>query len=895
MPLSQGTVLGHFEVVSSLGAGGMGEVYRARDTRLGREVAIKLLLGEVAADPDRLARFEREARVLASLNHVNVATLYGFETAGDASFLVMELVEGETLAERIARGRVPPDEAISIFLRIADGLEAAHEKGIVHRDLKPANVKLSPDDGVKILDFGLAKALTPEGREDASRSDSLSVSPTLTLAATRRGVVLGTAAYMAPEQAKGGEVDRRADVWAFGACLFEALAGRRAFGGRDATEVMAAALTLEPAWAALPPVAPSLRRLLARCLTKDPKRRLRDIADARLDLEEARSEGSRSPAAAGTSARRGWLAPVLAGVAGLALGAFLFAALAGRGDAPGHAVTPRLRATQVPLLPGVPLYSEGRQIALSPDGEEIVFAAGALTDTRIYRRRLDRFEIDEIPGTEGGRYPFFSPDGRWLAFADDEHLKKVSMTGGGVQVLCEVQSAGSGAWTDDGWIYFTHNDTTLARVREEGGEREAFLDVGAVSLSPLPGGRVLVASFVLEGFDRSFAPILVATADGEAREVLRGHSASWLAVPGSPRGHVLLARGDELFAAPFDLDRLEALGEAKRVRGGLWTDSIGGWARYAISDTGTLVYVAGTDDARTVPTWIDRVTGEEEPLRGIEPAVRNTFDLSPDDTRLVYQASGGRDQIEVFDLRLATTTRLSRDGGLAPVWSHDGSEIFYETTQGPLSIVRARADRSREPVKIPIPPIQTTPAGRPVPPGRDWMDPTSVSPDGRYLVTLRFGPDVWLVPLEGGEPTPLLAGILASVSPDGRWIVYQSNEGGDYAIYVAPFPSVEWSRRVSAGRGDDPRWSPAGGELFYRDFDRIYRVAYSATDTEFLPEPAERVLDVDFHNSWGLSFDVSRDGRRFLVQKPSISATAEGTVVVVEGWRSEVERLVPAG
>ncbi|HSC08398.1 MAG TPA: hypothetical protein VLD59_16355, partial [Steroidobacteraceae bacterium] len=416
-------------------------------------------------------------------------------------------------------------------------------------------------------------------------------------------------------------------------------------------------------------------------------------------------------------------------------------------------------------------------------------------------------------------------------------------------------------------------------------------------LAPLPGGRVLVVPHVLKGWDRSFAPILVADSEGDVREVLRGHSATWLASPGSSRGHLLVVRGDELVAAPFDLDRLEVLGEAKRVRGGLWTDSIWGLARYAVSASGTLVYIPGTDYARTVPTWIDRVTRKEEPVRGLKPAVRNMFKLSPDDTKLVFQASGERDQIEVFDLGLETTTRLSRDGGIAPVWSHDGSEVFYETTEGPLSIVRARADRSREPVKIPIPAIDKTPAGRPVPPGKDWMDPISVSPDGKFVVTIRFGPDVWLVPLDGREPTPLLAtpysDILGVVSPDGRWIAYQSNESGDYAIYVAPFPSVEWSRRVSAGRGDDPRWSPAGGELFYRDYTRIYRVAYSATKTGFVPEAAEAVLDVDFHNAMGLSFDVSRDGRRFLVQKPTISLLDDRPVVVIEGWRAEVERLVP--
>jgi len=439
---------------------------------------------------------------------------------------------------------------------------------------------------------------------------------------------------------------------------------------------------------------------------------------------------------------------------------------------------------------------------------------------------------------------------------------------------------------------------TLARVREEGGERQDFLDFDTLSLAPLPNGRILIGPHEPTGLDRSFAPVVLANADGETRELLTGHSPAWLGSSSSSAGFVLVVRGDELFAAPFDADRGEVKGEARRVRGGLRTDSIWGWARYAVSATGTLVYEPGVDAARTVPTWIDRESGAEEPVHGMKPAVRNTFELSPDDGRLVYHACGEVDEVELFDLELGTTTRLSRDGGGFPVWSADGEDVFYVVFH-PLALVRVAADRSREPVRIPIPPIATTPTGRVVPKDKDWMDPTSPTPDGEYLVTMRFGPDLWLLPLDGGEaaePKPLLAtpgsDILGAVSPDGNWIVYQSNEGGDYAIYVAPFPSLAWSRRVSVGRGDDPRWSPLGGELFYRDFNRIYRVEYTATATGFHPQPAEPVLDVEFHNAMGLSFDVSRDGRRFLVQKPATSFRENPPLVVVEGWLGEVERLV---
>jgi serine/threonine-protein kinase len=897
-----GRTLSHFEITAKLGEGGMGEVYRATDSKLGREVAIKVLPQEFVADEERLARFEREAKVLATLSHSNIAGIFEVGEDGGSHFLAMELAEGETLAERIDRGPIPLDEALAIALQLAEALEAAHEKRIVHRDLKPANIKVTPEGQVKVLDFGLAKAVEPE---PATKSpDLFAQSPTLTARMTGAGVLLGTAAYMSPEQAKGEEADRRADIWAFGACLFEALAGRRAFRGNDTTEMMAAVLTLEPEWDTLPELSPALRRLLRRCLAKDRRQRFHDIADVRLELEEIRDAPQAEPDELRDAGSSRWLLAAAAGGAGLALGALLMFVAGPRAGSVAER-PPRLRSSHLALVAGEPLPNPGGQIAVSPDGNDVVFAAGRGGESRLYRRRLDRLEAVAIPGTERGVRPFFSPDGQWLAFVDDEELKKVSLAGGDVQVLCEAHVSYGGTWADDGWIYYTYDENSLARVRETGGAPELIPNLQTYTLEALPGGTLLVGTENRHGVDKSHAPIVARLADGSIKVVVEaGYAPKW-----SPTGHLLYVRGDELFAVPFDPQAVETRGEAKRVLSGLWTDSIWGNARYAVAADGTLVYMAGADYARTVPTWIGR-DGSEEPLP-LEPAVHNAFKLSGDGRHLAVQIGGPRDQIHTVDLARGTSSRLTHDGGNSfPVWSSDGSAVIFSSTRRePQSLFLRRADGGGEAVSLAdrfsVPAAQVASsnavgAGAEV--GTLSLTPTAVAPDGRSVVAGSWGDpvnggDIWLIPLtDEGEPRPLVADpgndILGVISPDGRWLAYLSNRSGRYEVYVSPYPAADRSVQVSHGGGDDPRWSPVGGELFYRDVDSIWSVPYETGD-DFVPSTPRLVLETDFHNTMGVSFDVSPDGTRFLVNKPSVSSFDNHPLVLVDGWGEELERLVP--
>jgi serine/threonine-protein kinase len=552
--LTSGTRLGAYEILAPIGAGGMGEVYQARDTKLGREVAIKVLPEAFSEDKERLARFEREARLLASLNHPNIATLHGLEESADTHYLVMELVPGETLGERIQRGLIPIDEALPLFTQIAEGLEAAHEKGVIHRDLKPGNIKVTPEGKVKVLDFGLAKAFAEEGA-----ATDLSQSPTMTREATQAGVIMGTAAYMSPEQARGKTVDKRADIWAFGCCLYEALTGRKAFGGETVTDVFAAIVRAEPRWDALPPPTPqSIRRLLPRCLEKDPNRRLHDIADARIELETAPAEPS--PGVEGATPKKRLISLALAGLAvGAVIASFVVWNLRPSSPRPMGRLALTVPAGQRPIGH---LWSS---LAISPDGTHVVYKAREGDKEQLYLRPMDRLEAEPIPGTEGAVSPFFSPDGLWIGFFADGQLKKVSIRGGAPQILCEVAVTDTSVprWGSNGRI-FIGTDAEITQVSSNGGTPElvtaADSEKGEADLllsDVLPGGKAILFSVWVGGQSWDELSIVVYSLETGERSVLieGGTNARYV-----PTGHLVYVRSATLMAVPFDLARLEVTG-----------------------------------------------------------------------------------------------------------------------------------------------------------------------------------------------------------------------------------------------------------------------------------------------------------------------------------------------
>ena len=903
MPIEAGTPLGPYEVVAQIGAGGMGEVYRARDPKLERDVAIKVLPEAFAADKERLARFEREAKSLAALNHPNIATIYGFEADGETRFLVMELVEGENLADRIRRGPIPVDEAIELFKQIAAGLEAAHEKGVIHRDLKPANIQLTDDGSAKILDFGLAKALTDEGE---GADPKLSHSPTLTLEATLQGQILGTAAYMAPEQAAGKAVDARADVWALGASLFEALSGRRAFPGNSSPEVLAKVLEREPQWSALPEgLPPALVRLLERSLEKDSRRRLRHIGDARLELEAAQEEVA-APSGASAVESRLRLSPSI-GLSLLALGVAA-GAVAGwlrwgdSSQSPTGAAAPQFRSSiEVPAesplaTPSDMTYAIARRsLAISPDGRRVVYVAVVDGVRKLVLRELDSFEHTILEGTENATSPFFKPDGSWIGFFTNDRLMKVPVLGGVPVALCEAGTSGIGTWSDDGWIYFIHHEVVLAKV-EEGGGSPVNLAPGVTAATPssLPEGRgVLVSSRDWASISWDTAELTFVTPEGELRELgINGYSPHYV-----PTGHLVFMRSGELMTVPFDLGRQSPVGTPVSVLAGVATDSISPVSQYSLSREGTLAFVEGGDWARTTMSWVDR-DGRVDPLASLPTAVHGQPSLSPDGERVAVPVIAQQDDIYVYDLRRGTFERLTLDGGDGfPVWSPDGREVIY----GSITAEEGRTMLYRQPVgRRGTPEVLSGGVDAVAQTARVSYLPTSVSPDGEHLLFVSQHPtqglDVLVLQLDGGTPEPFAATENSEVnghfSPDGRWVAYLSDQTGRHEVYVRSFFGEEREWQVSSGGGDDPRWSPQGTELFYRKGPDLMSVSFTP-EPDFEPQTPRLILRTDFLNVPGMSFDISPDGRRFLVLRPLEADAPPRGLRVVTRWFEELERLVP--
>jgi Tol biopolymer transport system component len=894
--LTAGQRIGPYEIIAALGAGGMGEVYRARDTKLNRDVAIKVLLPAVANDPDRLARFSREAQVLASLNHPNIAAIYGIEESNGVTALVMELVEGEDLSQRIARGAIPIDEALPIARQIAEALEAAHELGIIHRDLKPANVKVRPDGTVKVLDFGLAKAIDPTAGSSASAMNS----PTLSMHGTQAGIILGTAAYMAPEQAKGKAVDKRADVWAFGVVLFEMLTGTQAFPGDDISDTLATLLKFEPDWSRLPAdVPPSIRRLLKRCLMKDPKSRLRECGSAIVDIDDA-VRGDDSVIAAPPDRQRSsvtqrWLLPA-ALVALFAMAGVTAWSLRARQTEATPQPTRRFTIT-VPdpymLPPGT-----GTLVSLTPDGRTLVYRAAQTGGSQLFRRSIDQFDATPIAGTENSREPlFFSPDGQWLGFHGGESIKKVALAGGPAQVLAKQTANMRGAsWDADGTIIFGGDvdGGPLLKMTAAGGDRTPLFKSGGAQRAwypqRLPGGKVLF-TLSMNVPDQGNLHLLD-LASGEYRDVMPNAVAGRVL----PSGHLIFLRSATLWAVPFDTDRLEPVGTPVPVVEGVRVEG-GGAVQFAVSDEGTLAYVPGTAQSGIQRTLA--FVSQEGRLEAIPVPPRDYEDvaLSPDQTRIaVVIGSASNADIWVADVARGSLTRVTNEAGYDrnPLWSRDGTSIVFTSVRdGQWTIQRKAADGTGT----------TTELAR-FDKAR-FVAPMSWSPDGLTLVAA-VDLDIMTVPADGNGAPKLLIALArqAVISPDGRWVAYLSNDGGASEVYLQRFPMLG-DRRVVSGQGFSymPTWSRDGSELLYLQGavvgppTAIMSVSVRA-DRQGRAEIGTPIVKGAFtyysRADAYRSYDVTRDRQKLLIiSRSGAAGESLRRIHIVTNWFDELKRLVP--
>jgi len=816
LALQPGLRLGPYEIVAPLGAGGMGEVYRARDPRLDRDVAIKALPDAFANDPERLARFEREAKLLASLSHPNVAGIHGLELAEGHRYLVLELVEGETLSARLARGPLPLDEAMDVCRQIAAAVEAAHEAGVVHRDLKPGNVMLRPDGTVKVLDFGLAKGAAAHG----SSSDlHLSASPTLSYAATAAGVILGTAAYMSPEQARGKAVDRRTDIWSFGCVLYECLTGRRATEGETVSDMVARILEREPDWSPLPATTPPrLRELLRRCLAKDMKQRLQAIGEARIALESGSLGG---PEPTPTAVRR--KSPLIVW-APWVLAAALAAALLGRGLLSGPAAPP-LKERRVEIeFPRGQHYVFNTLPVISPDGRQLIMVAADSTRvTRLWLRSLDTFEFKPLKGTEGAGPPFWSPDSRSIAFQKDGALHRLSVDDGAIQtIVAGVTSPRGGHWSPDGQILYTPaSNAGIWRVPAAGGTPQALtqIDTTLVDASHrfpvwLPDGKHFLYA-LWSNNARVLAEaggIYLGSVDGDAPKRVLDDDGAFLVLPS---GHLLVRRNGDLTAVPFDLKSFAVGTPAVSIAKQVGFGANAGFLRASASADGDLAFTMDEDVPRADLAWLDRDGRRSEPLD-----LRTKFVsvvLSPDGTQVAAEMSDptGMSQLWTVGLARGTVSRLTHDqnDSYSPAWSPDGQRIAFsnrDTGTDDLYLQLAAGTRSKELV-VSAREVDTNDVG--------W------SADGRFLFFTgrprvgRSDGQVWVADLQAGSARALLTGefdqTYPRLSPDGRWLAYVSDESGRAEVFVRSFPDLERKWQVSAAGGRLPHWRDDSRELAF--------------------------------------------------------------------------------
>jgi Tol biopolymer transport system component len=892
LALPPGSRIGPYQLASRIGVGGMGEVYRARDTTLNRQVAIKVLLPAVANDPDRLARFRREAQVLASLNHPHIAQIHGFEEADGVRALVMELVDGPTLADRIAGGAIAMAEALQVATQIAEALEAAHEQGIIHRDLKPANIKVRDDGTVKVLDFGLAKALDTQSGADVDATSS----PTLSAHATATGLILGTAAYMSPEQARGRAVDRRADLWAFGCVLYEMLTGQRAFPGEGVSDTIAHVLMKEPDWTALPADTPALiRRLLRRCVEKDRKQRLDSATAARLEIDEARanpSAGAHAREPVPTSVIReaepfrlkrrervAWFVAVASIVAALA--AVVVAMLSWRAAAPELAVL-RLDMT-------TPQTSDPASFALSPDGRQVVFVAAGDGASQLWLRRLDQTTAQPLPGTEGATFPFWAPDSRAIGFFADAQLKRLDLPGGKAQELAHAANGVGGAWSRDGVILFGANVISgLLRVPATGGTptpvtRPAPGELGHRFPQFLPDGRRFI--FWVGPSPPDVQGLYLGSLDApEKHRLVAADGSGAYADP----GYLLWPRQGVLVAAPFDAARGMLSGNAVPIVPVVGANVTSNRTAFSVSSAGLLAYRTDVT-GRSRLVWVDR---SGMVVRQLGPPDENTLlypEPSPDGQRIVVQRTvQGNMDIWQIDAARGIPSRTTFDTSVdsTAFWSPDGNRLIFRSNRnGVYDFYQKPATGSGD--------------EQPLFASSDDKIPSDWSTDGRFLLYVNehkeTGRDLWALPIEPqgvGTPIPLVRTRFAEdqgqFSPDGRWIAYRTNESGLDEIYIQAFPGPGSKARVSTQGGSQPRWRRDGKELFYVATDgRLMAVPVALSPTGQAPDIGAPVAlfaaRLTARGAPKQQYAVARDGQQFLMVV-SADDTIASPITIVQNW-----------
>jgi eukaryotic-like serine/threonine-protein kinase len=910
--LAPGHRLGAYEIVSFLAKGGMGEVYRAEDKNLVRPVAIKVLPSALSNDSEQMARFEREARLLASLNHTNIASIYGLDHAEGKQFIVMELVEGETLSERISRGPLAVEEALAICRQIAEGLENAHEKGIIHRDLKPSNVMVSSEGKVKILDFGLAKAFDRQ-----SNSFGLSQSPTITDTMTNPGAIIGTAAYMSPEQAKGQAVDKRTDIWAFGCILYECLSGIRTFGGESAAEVVAKVLGQSPDWNQLPGQIPSaLRMLLQQCLQKDPRMRFHDIADVRIamgalgEMDAVETESEPAPQRRSIGRPAVYAAVVL--LAGILVGLALIRYF--HPSSPALMATTTIRVEPGHILAGIMqttiIRPTRKAMAISRDGRFIVYCAAKewpdkdrpeyQTKSHLYLRKIDQLHATLIPGTEMARSPFLSPDNRWIGYWTEGHWKKIPVEGGVAETLCDTASSPMGAdWGPDNRILFSDvlsSSRGLSIVSAAGGKPEALThpdsNKGEASHrlpSWLPNGKA--ALFTITRYASKPSLIALLDLDSHKWHVLLEDAADARYVS---TGHLVFLRQGTLMAVRFNLATLSVVGQPvallENVMQAINASATGlntHEGQFDISDSGALVYAEGgvTPSPKHTLVWVDQ-KGMEQPAVPFQ----STFPwprLSPDGQRIAYRGPGM--QIWIYDLIRGTNSRLTSDGeAIMPVWSPDGKRILFSWTNSSMNsnLFWQPYDESTSMERLAT--------------SDSSQQPGSWSPNGETVAFVTsYTPnqqDIALLDIRSRQVKPFLNSkyneFFPEFSPDGRWIAFTTDETGQDEVYVRPFPNSTRKYSVSSSGGIEPLWARNGKQLFYRGEIEMF-VADVRTDGGFSTSKPRLLFEKPGY-VFGYpvrTYDISLDGQRFLmVKREEMKPSPLTEMILVQNWTEELKR-----